>query len=179
MAPTLSPLFHEEGKKDSVLLKKWKPLNGLKRGDVVAFWSPVKENHLVVKRVIGLEGDLVWVQKKKVVGKPLGREFDEVGRGRIEGGIMEIERDVPGGLGRARKKGVRVPFGHVWVEGDNWRASQDSNDYGPLSKSLITGRAIAVFLPFSRFWSKPWEKITSKTKVQHGESMRPVEWNDL
>lgn len=28
---------------------------------------------------------------------------------------------------------VLVPWGHVWVEGDNWRDSLDSNDYGPVS----------------------------------------------
>jgi mitochondrial inner membrane protease subunit 2 len=27
---------------------------------------------------------------------------------------------------------VRVPWGHVWVEGDNQRESLDSNDYGPV-----------------------------------------------
>ena len=28
---------------------------------------------------------------------------------------------------------VTIPRGHVWVEGDNERASQDSNFYGPVS----------------------------------------------
>ncbi|KAF2089400.1 LexA/Signal peptidase [Saccharata proteae CBS 121410] len=44
-----------------------------------------------------------------------------------------------------------VPHNHVWVEGDNWRNSRDSNDFGPLSKGLINGRAVCVVSPWSRY----------------------------
>lgn len=57
-----------------------------------------------------------------------------------------------------------VPKGHVWVEGDNWRKTVDSNNYGPISMSLVQGRAIAVLNP-SKFWTKPWEGFKSRTKV--------------
>ena len=30
-----------------------------------------------------------------------------------------------------------VPFGHVWVEGDDRVHSLDSNDYGPVRSSLL------------------------------------------
>ena len=32
-----------------------------------------------------------------------------------------------------RRRYVVVPKGHLWVEGDNTRSSQDSNFYGPVS----------------------------------------------
>ena len=43
-----------------------------------------------------------------------------------------------------------VPTGMVWVEGDNLegRKSYDSNDYGPISKSLIVGQLRAVVWPW-------------------------------
>ncbi|KAL1998177.1 hypothetical protein VTN02DRAFT_6718 [Thermoascus thermophilus] len=45
-----------------------------------------------------------------------------------------------------------VPFNHVWLEGDaeDPRKSLDSNTYGPVSISLITGRVIAVLWPRTR-----------------------------
>lgn len=50
-----------------------------------------------------------------------------------------------------------VPFNHVWLEGDaeDPRKSMDSNTYGPVSISLITGRVIAVLWPRMRVlrWS--------------------------
>ena len=33
----------------------------------------------------------------------------------------------------------------VWIEGDNWRKSLDSNDFGPISKGLIQGKAVKVW----------------------------------
>ncbi|ODM14850.1 hypothetical protein SI65_09602 [Aspergillus cristatus] len=54
-----------------------------------------------------------------------------------------------------------VPFNHVWLEGDaeDPRKSLDSNTYGPVSVSLITGRVMAVLWPRWRLlnWAD-WER---------------------
>ncbi|KAJ5153454.1 uncharacterized protein N7482_009932 [Penicillium canariense] len=53
-----------------------------------------------------------------------------------------------------------VPFNHVWLEGDaaDPRRSLDSNTYGPVSISLITGRVVGVLGPRMRWldWTQ-WE----------------------
>lgn len=53
-----------------------------------------------------------------------------------------------------------VPYNHVWVEGDaeDPRKTLDSNTYGPVSISLLTGRVVAVLRPRMRWldW-KDWE----------------------
>ncbi|XP_053378029.1 mitochondrial inner membrane protease subunit 2-like [Mercenaria mercenaria] len=49
-----------------------------------------------------------------------------------------------------------VPVNHVWVEGDNSEYSHDSNNYGPISMSLITSKATHVVWPPSR-----WQKLDS------------------
>lgn len=53
-----------------------------------------------------------------------------------------------------------VPFNHVWLEGDaaDPQKSLDSNTYGPVSISLITGRVFAVLGPRWRWlnWTD-WE----------------------
>ncbi|KEQ61158.1 LexA/Signal peptidase, partial [Aureobasidium melanogenum CBS 110374] len=60
----------------------------------------------------------------------------------------------------------KVPLGHVWVEGDNTGMSKDSNDYGPVSKSLIAGKAIYCLWPWERFGEKHWTGYKIKTKVE-------------
>ena len=42
---------------------------------------------------------------------------------------------------------VTIPRGHVWIEGDNSDRSVDSNIYGPVSQSLITGKLLCVLWP--------------------------------
>ncbi|KAF2222780.1 peptidase S24/S26A/S26B/S26C [Elsinoe ampelina] len=147
MAPTLSPLYHETGRKDYLLLRKHNVTTDLKRGDVVAFWAPHKREFLVVKRVVGLEGDL-WGDD------PL---------------------DLHMGLG-TNKGAVRVPPGHVWVEGDNWRESGDSNFYGPISRGLITGKAICVLWPWERCGERPWEW---PTKDKSGTRVEVAGWGEI
>ncbi|QDS72431.1 hypothetical protein FKW77_009217 [Venturia effusa] len=132
MSPTLSPHIHETGQNDSIITVK-RNLRGspetpdyavrfegirparstLRRGDVVTFWSPHNPEGLGVKRVIGVPGDTV-VRNPRRVGWQRERG------GRVSGKMgMETPPVV-----------VKVPRGHVWVEGDNWRNSVDSNDYG-------------------------------------------------
>ncbi|OJJ44396.1 hypothetical protein ASPZODRAFT_53034, partial [Penicilliopsis zonata CBS 506.65] len=59
-----------------------------------------------------------------------------------------------------RKESQIVPFNHVWLEGDveDPKKTIDSNTYGPVSASLITGRVMAVLWPRARLlrWSD-WE----------------------
>ncbi|CAF4802657.1 unnamed protein product [Rotaria sp. Silwood1] len=53
-----------------------------------------------------------------------------------------------------KQKETQVPKGHVWVEGDNKRASYDSRHFGCISRGLITGRALYVIWPPKRFATK-------------------------
>lgn len=54
---------------------------------------------------------------------------------------------------------VTVPKGHIWVEGDNERASQDSNFYGPVSKGLVYGKVMFVVWPPHRWGSVPQDTL--------------------
>ena len=114
MSPSLSPFSKSAGKHDYVFLSRLNPTKDLKRGDVITFWKPHKPEEISIKRVIALEGDEVW---------PRDREKGTHGG---YGGYGERE-NFKGG----RK--IKIPHGHVWVEGDHWRGSYDSNDLGPVS----------------------------------------------
>ncbi|KAK8148104.1 hypothetical protein G3M48_000369 [Beauveria asiatica] len=56
---------------------------------------------------------------------------------------------------------VKVPEGHIWVEGDGRPGTTvDSNTYGPVSKRLLEGKVTHVLYPFHKFGAvKWWEHI--------------------
>ncbi|OJD34467.1 mitochondrial inner membrane protease subunit 2 [Diplodia corticola] len=64
--------------------------------------------------------------------------------------IVALPGDTVITRGRYPFKKVVVPYNHVWVEGDNWRKTVDSNDFGPIPMGLINGRAEYIVLPWSR-----------------------------
>ncbi|KAK8233064.1 peptidase S24/S26A/S26B/S26C [Phyllosticta capitalensis] len=126
MAPSFSPTFHETGRMDCVLFNRLHDPRFLRRGDVVSLWAPHKPEQLSIKRVVGLPGDMVVVGRR-----PKGRAGGE-------------DQGVNWGK-------VRVPWNHVWIEGDNWRESVDSTTFGPVPMGLINGRAEYVVWPPSRW----------------------------
>jgi mitochondrial inner membrane protease subunit 2 len=73
-----------------------------------------------------------------------------------------------------------VPFNHVWVEGDvdNPHMSLDSNTYGPVSISLVTGQVIAVLWPRMRrlkWWEWDKDNETDSGQKEGGpEYRKPV-----
>lgn len=73
----------------------------------------------------------------------VGKEAQEEGKNTRELG-MQVQGPV-----------VRVPSGSVWLEGDAWRMSRDSNDFGPVSQSLLNGRVWGVVWPLERFGALP------------------------
>ncbi|EFX02699.1 mitochondrial inner membrane protease subunit [Grosmannia clavigera kw1407] len=132
MHPFLNSHFGESLERDWVLNCKLYAQEGLQRGMIVFLRSPVHPEVVSVKRVIGLEGD-----------------------------VVQTRRPYPTAY-------VRVPAGHVWVEGDAGEGrSLDSNTYGPVSIGLVTGRLSHILLPLNkaglvRWWEHPLEdRITA------------------
>lgn len=166
MSPSLSPSYEETGSADRILLWKVNPLKGLKRGDVVSIWKPHDPEGTSLKRVVALEGDVVVVRDRS-----LRRNGGGHARGRGVAREAEEEEEMV--------TTVRVPFGHVWVEGDNWRKSLDSNDFGPVSKSMVEGKAVCVAWPPER-----WGEIPDRRDRRHrtvviegpGKIAVPMEW---
>ncbi|KAF2272030.1 LexA/Signal peptidase, partial [Westerdykella ornata] len=131
MAPSLSAEEHETGKRDFVWIRRLVPTAGLQRGDIITFWKPHRPGEISIKRVIGLSGDVVFPSRGYAT-VPSAERGKMVGLmdGLVEGG---------------EEGGVLIPHNHVWVEGDNWRKSYDSNDFGPISMTLIDGKATKVW----------------------------------
>ncbi|KJZ79228.1 hypothetical protein HIM_01379 [Hirsutella minnesotensis 3608] len=70
----------------------------------------------------------------------------------LEGDVVQTKAPYPAST-------VRIPQGHVWIEGDGPPGSSlDSNTYGPVSKRLLTGRVTHVVYPFRKLGSIEWWK---------------------
>ncbi|KKK15862.1 mitochondrial inner membrane protease subunit Imp2, partial [Aspergillus rambellii] len=150
--PSMTPYLNEDyeqmhTKSDMVLVNMW-PFGG-------AGWPWERKRRLERGMVVPFANPR-HVAIKRVVGLPGDR-------------IMTREP--------CMKSAQIVPFNHVWLEGDaeDPKRSLDSNTYGPVSISLITGRVIAVLWPNLRVldWSE-WEKglVEGDTERRFGENYR-------
>ncbi len=150
------------------------------RGDIVVFYSPKDEMRLV-KRVIGLPGDLIELRSNRLVvnGKPVEYEavaektLRDVATADRASHIFAAEK-LPGrthavaGFPAVQAKrdfaAYRVPEGHYFMMGDNRDDSFDSRYFGPVERKRIVGRATSVVMSFDRqnHLSPRWDRFFSK-----------------
>ena len=123
-----------------VLVKHGYTLN---RGDIVVFTREGRNN---VKRVLGLENDVIKFDKENMIwvvnGEPYAEEYIEGGYSEnyFSTSIREIFSD----------EGLTVPKGHIFVLGDNRNihggaVSLDSHIYGTLDTANIIGKVIRIY----------------------------------
>jgi signal peptidase I len=150
----------------------------LSRGDVVVFRYPKDESVDYIKRVIGLPGDLVEYQDKKLTvnGKPVAetplpdyldeerlgyaKQFEEDIDGR-KNAILNNPAVPPFIVGaedfpyrdnctyNARGVICKVPPGNYFMMGDNRDNSADSRYWGFAPDRNIVGRAFFIWMNFS------------------------------
>ena len=110
------------------------PFHPPQRGEVIIFEFPNNPERDFVKRVIGVPGDTVEIQRGTVIlnSIPLDEPY--------------ITRRDTGNMGR-----ITVPEGGYFVLGDNRRASNDSRSWGPVPTEKIIGRALVSFWPLNRW----------------------------
>uniref|UniRef100_A0A0A9XHJ4 Mitochondrial inner membrane protease subunit 1 n=1 Tax=Lygus hesperus TaxID=30085 RepID=A0A0A9XHJ4_LYGHE len=68
-----------------------------------------------------------------------------------DGNVCKRVKGLPGDFVVTDFSFVRVPTGHVWLEGDNHKNSTDSRTYGPVPMALIRGRVLCRIWPLSDF----------------------------
>jgi len=109
------------------------------RGDIVVFRYPNDQKQFFVKRVIGLPSEIVEIKNDTVavfnVNYPEGLILSEpyLSPGQETQGNIKIE----------------LALNEYFVLGDNRLHSSDSRYWGPVDRSLITGRVFARAWPIS------------------------------
>ncbi len=135
MLPTL-----EDG--EFVLVNKLSYQFGeVQRGDIIVFHYPVNPDEELIKRVIGVPGDHIWVNNNQVIlnGQVLNEPYI------AETPLYEGE--------------WKVPEGYVFVLGDNRNDSSDSHSWGLLASEKVVGKAVLIY------WPPPLWKVIKHTDI--------------
>ena len=127
-------------------------LHDIHRGDVVVFDRvTTSDGHVLhddlITRVIALPGDTIEIKKCIVIVN--SKQLDEP---YLDKEILRL----PDPVNRCRVVNLpvqTVPAKKIFVMGDNRPESFDSRSFGPISESLIVGRAFAIVWPLSRISS--------------------------
>ena len=101
------------------------------RGDIIVFNSPVEVDEDLIKRVIGLPGDIIKVENGIVYVN--GTMLDEpyIAAPPAYSGTWQVQED------------------QLFVLGDNRNDSSDSHAWGSVSEEEVIGKAILIYWPFT------------------------------
>ena len=100
------------------------------RGDIVVFEDPHNPSRKLIKRVIGLPGEVIEIQ-----------------RGEVYIGGQQLAEPYINGPGRYSEPATTIPAGQYYVLGDNRSNSSDSHSWGTLSRESIVGKAWLSYWP--------------------------------
>lgn len=115
-------------------------LRAPEKGEILVFKYPRDQSRDFIKRVIATPGDTIEIKEGRVYVNDQMQSEDYI-----------LEKT------RSEYPKATVPDGTVFVMGDNRNNSEDSRfaDVGFVPYSLIKGKAMLVFWPFSQFKTLP------------------------
>jgi len=102
-------------------------ISEIKRGDVIVFYSPFNNDIMMVKRVIGVAGDIIYIEDGKVYVNNVK--------------ISEPYRNNDM-LSHETLPAYKVPKNSVFVLGDNRLVSSDSREWGAVTSDRIYGKYV-------------------------------------
>ncbi len=117
-------------------------INHPERGQVIIFHPPANDKDYLIKRVIGLPGEKVFVEN----GGIYITNSEHPNREKLN----EKNYLAPG-LTTPGKIEVQLEDDEYYLLGDNRSMSLDSRSFGPVKENRIVGRASLIGWPFDRF----------------------------
>lgn len=110
------------------------------RGDVIVFRYPEDRSQFFIKRIIGLPGETIEIKNNRVI---IYNTKSSEGFALAENYLDQSQETLGNML-------VRLDGNEYFVLGDNRLQSSDSRRWGPVNRTLITGRALLRAWPFTR-----------------------------
>jgi signal peptidase I len=110
-------------------------LGNIERGDTVVFEFPIDTTKSYIKRVIGLPGDHIRIDRGQVYvnGQPLEEDY--------------VEPDYRDDLS---KNEIVVEPDEYYVLGDHRNSSSDSRMWGTVARKFIYGKAVFCYWPLNK-----------------------------
>lgn len=145
-----------------ILRTKVLDMNEPKRGDVMVFFPPHKDQYYI-KRVVGLPGDrieyrnkILYINGEMQEQTPLPGDKRSIYRQKIEKlGDVEHQVQITVTVDRNDDRSLVVPDNHYYMMGDNRDNSADSRQWGPVHESRIVGKAVAIWMHKKPGWHLP------------------------
>lgn len=132
---SMYPTLHDG---DQIIAEKVSThVTSLKRGDVVIFKSPVDNVTPIIKRVIGLPGDVIYLKNNKVYVNDSALDEPYVYGMTFSDQLSSLSPYI-------------VDGNSYFVMGDNRENSRDSRVWGAISNNSILGKGFVIFFPFNR-----------------------------
>ncbi|MBV8896764.1 MAG: signal peptidase I [Acidobacteriaceae bacterium] len=110
-------------------------IDNIQRGDMIVFWYPNDPTKSYIKRVVGVPGDRIEVDRGTVIvnGKALEETYVP----------LEYRDD----MSMSPKV---IPSDEFFVLGDHRSSSNDSRSWGTVPRRYIYGKAVFVYWPLDR-----------------------------
>jgi signal peptidase I len=128
------------------------------RGALVVFTDPSGAGEILVKRIVGLDGEEILVRGRDVyinceppvdLCRPMVEPYAD---------FTSAPRD-DGDVGP-----IQIPSGAVFVMADNRNAGEDSRHWGPVARTRIIGRATWVYWSSDPDGSTRWSRLGSRAR---------------
>lgn len=164
----------------------WKrvlPYDGVKRGEIVTFHSPLNPKEFLVKRVIGMPGDRLRIDRETVFinGQPLDESYatfeptaENQYLDRFPTNVYSDPGVEPGWWKQmqqlTRNGELVIPAGEYFMLGDNRNHSRDSRYWGFVSRDQIVARPLVIYFSLKR---------PSRTDVQQAADDRLGQQGDV
>jgi signal peptidase I len=144
-------------------LSRWLPYREVERGDIVIFHPPDHPGHYYVKRVIGVPGDRLRIEDRRVTVN--GLTLDEPYAAFEPAAANPFRDEFPAKVytdpqvdpawwrqmqSLVRDGELAVPAGQYFVLGDNRNYSKDSRFWGLVARQQIVARPLVIYFSLKR-----------------------------
>lgn len=121
------------------------------RGDVVIFRAPRNEEYDYIKRIIGLPGESIKVERGKIF----------INNNLLPESYLPESYVTSGGGFLREGQSITIPLGTYFVCGDNRSHSSDSREWGFVPRENIVGKSWFRYWPPQRFGAIPKANYTT------------------